>query len=432
MTRKREATSRRSAAWIFSWTGSEMTTSLIDSVKNLATPELSSRLASSLGEPVHGVTSGLTGGLSSMLLGILGKTGDPAAMRSVFNTVTDPANDGRVLENPSALVDAPEGALSSVGGQLLSSVFGGRAAAVNDILARGSGLRLASISSLMRMAAPLLLGVLGRRVREGGLNAGSLTRLFEDEREGIERAAPAGVADALGIKEPVSQEVRNEVPPRERPRVYAPEEQSSGIRWLWPALIALAAIALFLGSRSRHRQPVPVADTTTGPVPPARTSGGEVAPLSSGIQQVRLPNGIVISVPGTSAETKLVAFLNDSTRPADDSTWIVLDRIHFASNSAQLDPDAETQARNIGEILKAYPNAIIRLGGFTDASGNDAANQKLSENRAQTTQSEIEHDGITADRVPAAGFGSKNPVGDNSTDDGKAQNRRVALIVTKK
>jgi OmpA-OmpF porin, OOP family len=279
--------------------------------------------------------------------------------------------------------------------------------------------------------------VLGRRVREGGLNAGSLTRLFEDEREGIERAAPAGVASALGLHEagvPVDREpeVRQEVPPRERPRVYAPEEQSSGIRWLWPALVALAAIALFLGTRAKHRAPppAPVADTTT--VPRARTSGGEVAPLAAGIQQVRLPNGIVLSVPGTSAETRLVAFLNDSTRPADDTSWIVLDRIHFASNSAQLDPDALAQAKNIGEILKAYPNANVRLGGFTDATGSDDANMRLSKNRAASAEGEIEHDGIDASRVPADGFGSKNPIADNSTDDGKAQNRRVALLVIKK
>ncbi len=406
-----------------------MTTSLIDSVKNLATPELSSRIASSLGEPVEGVTSGLTGGLSSMLLGILGKSGDPAAMRSVFNTVTDPANDGRVLDNPSAIVGAPEGALSSLGGQLLSNVFGGRASAVNDILARSSGLRLGSISSLMRLAAPLLLAVLGKRVREGGLNAGSLARQFDDEREGIERAAPVGVADALGLHEPAASEEAREVPPRERPRVYAPEEQSSGIRWLWPALIALAAIALFLGTRAKRR-PVPVADTTTAP--PARTSGGEVAPLSSGIQQIRLPNGMVISAPGTSAETKLVAFLNDSTRPVDDSSWIVLDRIHFASNSSQMDPDAEAQAKNIGEILKAYPNANVKLGGFTDSTGSDAANLRLSNSRADAAQTEIEHDSIDASRVPAEGFGSKTPVADNSTDDGKAQNRRVSLLVIKK
>jgi OmpA-OmpF porin, OOP family len=414
-----------------------MTTSLIESVKVLASPDLSSRLASTLGEPVHAVSSGLNGGLGAMLLGVLGKTGDPAAMRSVFNTITDPSNDGRVLDSPSAQVGAPEGGLSSLGGQFLSNIFGGRASAVNDVLARNSGLRLASISSLMQLASPLLLAVLGRRVREGGLNAGSLTRLFEDEREGIERAAPAGVASALGLHEagvPVDREpeVRQEVPPRERPRVYAPEEQSSGIRWLWPALVALAAIALFLGTRAKHRAPppAPVADTTT--VPRARTSGGEVAPLAAGIQQVRLPNGIVLSVPGTSAETRLVAFLNDSTRPADDTSWIVLDRIHFASNSAQLDPDALAQAKNIGEILKAYPNANVRLGGFTDATGSDDANMRLSKNRAASAEGEIEHDGIDASRVPADGFGSKNPIADNSTDDGKAQNRRVALLVIKK
>src|SRR5262249_12120959 len=127
--------------------------------------------------------------------------------------------------------------------------------------------------------------------------------------------------------------------PVDRPsRVYAPEEQTSGVRWLWPALVALAAIALFLGTRARHRVPVPVADTTTAH---SRTAGGEVAPLASGITQIKLPNGNVLSVPGSSAEAKLVAFLNDSTRSVDDTSWIVLDRVHFQSNSSTIDPDAE-------------------------------------------------------------------------------------------
>ena len=58
----------------------------------------------------------------------------------------------------------------------------------------------------MRLAAPLLLGVLGKRARDGGLNAASFTRLFEDERDGIENAAPPGVAGALGLAEPAAAE----------------------------------------------------------------------------------------------------------------------------------------------------------------------------------------------------------------------------------
>jgi len=407
-----------------------MTTSLIDSVKSLATPDLTSRIASSLGEPVHGVTTALTGGLGSMLLGVLGKAADPSAMRTIFNTVTDPANDGHILDNPASLVGAPEGAMSALGGQFLSNIFGARGAAVNDVLAKASGLAGGSIGSLIRMAAPLLLGILGKRAREGGLNAGSFTRLFEDERDSIERAAPPGVAGALGLAEPSAPEPSYEAPRVDRSRVYAPEEASSGIRWLWPALIALAAIALFLGTRARHRVPVagPVVDTTHTP---ARTAGGVLAP-SAGIMQIRLPNGNVLSVPGSSAEAKLVAFLNDSTRSADDTSWIVLDRIHFQSNSSQLDTDAESQTKNIGDILKAYPHAVAKVGGYTDSTGSDAANVRLSRARADAARLSMEHNGLSATRVSAEGFGSQSPVAANSTDDGKAQNRRVALLVVTK
>ncbi len=420
----------------FSGTGTEMTTSLIDSVMNLATPDLTSRIASSLGEATDGVSSALAGGLNAMLLGVLGKTADPSAMRSVFNLVTDPANDGRVLDNPAALVGAPEGAMSSLGGQFLSNVFGARGTAVNDVLARTSGLRVESISSLMRLAAPLLLGVLGKRARDGGLNAASFTRLFEDERDSIENAAPPGVAGALGLAEPVAAEsyagepIYEEEGRVEQPsRVYAPEEQTTGLRWMWPALVALAAIALFLGTRAKHRAPAPVADTTTAR---SRAAAGEVAELSSGIVQLRLPNDNVLSVPASSAEAKLVAFLNDSTRSADDTSWIVLDRVHFETNSAKIDPDAEAQAKNISDILKAYPHAVAKIGGYTDSTGSDAANLRLSRSRAESAQASVEHNGLAATRVTAEGFGSKDPVAPNSTDDGKAQNRRVALLVISK
>ncbi len=419
----------------FSGTGTEMTTSLIDSVMNLATPDLTSKIASSLGEPTDGVSSALAGGLNSMLLAVLGKTADPSAMRSVFNLVTDPTNDGRVLDNPAALVGAPEGAVSSLGGQFLSNVFGARGTGVNDMLARTSGLRVESISSLMRLAAPLLLGVLGKRARDDGLNAASFTRLFEDERDSIENAAPPGVAGELGLAEPAAAEsyegeaVYEEGRIEQPSRVYAPEEQTTGLRWMWPALVALAAIALFLGTRSKHRVPAPVADTTTGR---SRAAAGEVAELSSGIVQLRLPNDNVLSVPASSAEAKLVAFLNDSTRAADDTSWIVLDRVHFESNSSKIDPDAEAQAKNISDILKAYPHATAKIGGYTDSTGSDAANLRLSRSRAESAQASVEHNGLAATRVAAEGFGSKDPVAPNSTDDGKAQNRRVALLVISK
>jgi outer membrane protein OmpA-like peptidoglycan-associated protein len=107
----------------------------------------------------------------------------------------------------------------------------------------------------------------------------------------------------------------------------------------------------------------------------------------------------------------------------------VLDRVHFESNSSKIDPDAENQAKNVSDILKAYPHAVAKIGGYTDSTGSDAANLRLSRERAESAVSSVEHNGLSASRIMAEGFGSKNPVADNSTDDGKAQNRRVALLV---
>ena len=75
-----------------------MTTSLLDSLKGVVSPELATRLATSLGEPSENVTNGLNSGMSAMLLGLLGKSGDAASMQQLFVMITNAANDGRVLD----------------------------------------------------------------------------------------------------------------------------------------------------------------------------------------------------------------------------------------------------------------------------------------------------------------------------------------------
>src|SRR5262245_39371270 len=192
-----------------------MTTSLIDSLKQVASPDLVTRIASSLGEPEHNVSRGLTGGMSSMLVGLLGKMSDTSAMQNIFGMLTDSANDTRVLDNPSALVGGGgSSSLSMLASRFTSTLFGSRASAVNDGLAKSSGLRIGSISSLLQTAAPLVLATLGKRVRDGGLNLGSFTRLLNDERDSIQHAAPPEVFSALGLEQ------RTAEPHYERERPY--------------------------------------------------------------------------------------------------------------------------------------------------------------------------------------------------------------------
>ena len=128
-------------------------------------------------------------------------------------------------------------------------------------------------------------------------------------------------------------------------------------------------------------------------------------------------------------EDRLVAYLKVSQISAA-TEWFEFDRLMFDTDTARLQPSSQEQLKNVAEILKAYPKIKVKIGGYTDNTGNQAANQKLSQERAESVMNELVAMGISADRVRAEGYGSENPVADNSTDEGRQKNSRVALRVT--
>ena len=132
------------------------------------------------------------------------------------------------------------------------------------------------------------------------------------------------------------------------------------------------------------------------------------------------------------AESQLIAFIEDTSKPIDNSTWFTLDRVAFgADDSAELDMEASgAQITNIAEILKAYPTAKLEIGGFTDNSGTPAASKALAQKRAQAVVAAVEAAGAAKGRATAKGYGQEQPVCPaNDTDECKAQNRRVAASV---
>lgn len=95
---------------------------------------------------------------------------------------------------------------------------------------------------------------------------------------------------------------------------------------------------------------------------------------------INLPDGTVINVGSNSTESKLYKMLSDDTfKVSDDKTqgWITLDGVTFAKGSASLKDSSKRQIDNIAAILKAYPNAKVKFGGYTDNTGSAEANQKF-------------------------------------------------------
>ncbi|WP_236855071.1 OmpA family protein [Chryseobacterium sp. MEBOG06] len=90
--------------------------------------------------------------------------------------------------------------------------------------------------------------------------------------------------------------------------------------------------------------------------------------------------------------------------------------------------DGKTAVDEITKVLKNDNSLKLAINGYTDNSGNDAHNIQLSKDRAAAVLNAITTSGIDKSRLSAEGFGSKSPIADNGSEEGKAQNRRVELV----
>ena len=121
------------------------------------------------------------------------------------------------------------------------------------------------------------------------------------------------------------------------------------------------------------------------------------------------------------------------TRTAEGEIKLVApENVTFATNSSTISSRFTNTLDSIASVLKEYPDSNITVSGHTDSTGNDAINNPLSVNRANSVANYLKQEGIASSRITAVGYGSKQPVASNSTSDGRAQNRRVEIKITAK
>jgi outer membrane protein OmpA-like peptidoglycan-associated protein len=102
----------------------------------------------------------------------------------------------------------------------------------------------------------------------------------------------------------------------------------------------------------------------------------------------------------------------------------------FGFNKYDLRPEAREKLAKVSGILLAYPDLKVQVEGYTDSIGSDEYNQKLSEERADSVRDYLVKENVQGDNVTAEGYGKQDPVASNSTSSGRAQNRRVELVVS--
>jgi len=102
--------------------------------------------------------------------------------------------------------------------------------------------------------------------------------------------------------------------------------------------------------------------------------------------------------------------------------------INFDTGKSIIRDESKPIIEQIVQMLKSNPDLKVSVEGYTDNVGTPASNKTLSEERAKSVVSAIVSQGITGERLTSSGYGQDKPIGDNSTEEGRAKNRRVELV----
>ncbi len=449
-----------------------MSFNLIDAAKGLFGGDLLGKASSYLGESENSVSKAMGGILPALLGGIADKTSATEGANMVSGLAQEHHSSG-IMGNIAGFFGTDGGGLLNKGASLLGSLFGdSKAGMLTNLISGFAGIKSGSASSLMSMAAPALLGFLGKHAADNNLNAGGLASMLGDQKKNIAAALPTGLSlggifSGLGgeAKEMVSNitgSAKSAAGAAAHHAEAATEKAGGAMKWLLPLLLLALAAAAFLyftkgcgktadthaaaghdtsaaHSGAGHAGETPKAGEGTAPVtaPAGKVdSTGNFVYDEGEMVSITLPNNAgELKVGRNSTEFKLFSFLNDKNSVIDTvkGNWFEFTNVRFKTSSSELTEESMTQLKNLVAISKAYPTATFKFGGYTDNTGSAASNVALSQKRADAVAATTKKLGAAAGAIVSAkGYGPEFPIGDNATAEGKAMNRRVAVNVKSK
>ena len=408
-----------------------MTSSILDALTRSLGSAAFAKAAATYGESEPAVTKGFTVAVASVLAPLVARAGDMQFIRTLLGMVREVPADVTLLDEPDRLFNRPARAVEETGpiAMLRSLVFGGNPQTITSAISKAAGVKPSTAASLLAVALPTVLGYLSRLVTRENLDAGGLGRRLAAERTPLVAVLPASLVSLLSTDDDPSRlsvPAVGEVRDTYDQTAVDPARKISGLSsgtalntWIAAAVFAILALGALYALLGRQ------------PRGPEDTPGTPGAIGTAGYLARVLPDGTNLRFPAESTETKLIAFVETSA-PVDRETWYEFDRVTFETDSATLRPQSREQLANIAAILKAYPTVRIKIGGYTDNSGDAVANVRLSQARAESVMNGLRDMGVTTSRLEAEGYGNQHPVADNATAEGRARNRRVALRVTER
>lgn len=427
-----------------------MSFDLLESAKSIFNSNVVSQASSQLGESEGGIQKALSGIIPVVLTGLLNKAGSGGDAGGLLNMIKGVAGDA----NPSAVAGALQsggGGLLAKGGDLLRSLFGDKISSITGMLSSFAGIKESSASTLLQTATPATLGVAGQYAAQNNLTPNSFLSFLNTQKDSILNAVPGGLnlAGILGLSSlgDLGKKIGGIAAGIGGVGIGAANaavntvKQGSGGRWIWSLLLILVAIILLwylmrgCGGNKPEGTTVTDSITTSQLADSAATHVTEVAPATTRESiQVTLPDGTVLQAYKGGIEDQLVTFLKDQSRPAGKDVWFDFDNLNFKTGSAVITEESMTQVKNIAAILKAFPKAKIKIGGYTDRTGDSTQNLKLSQERATAVENALKNEKADMKQLLGAeGYGSQfAKAAATAPDEERKKDRHISVSVREK
>ncbi|RYY40188.1 MAG: DUF937 domain-containing protein [Chitinophagaceae bacterium] len=422
-----------------------MSFNLVETVKALFNHEVVSHAAPSLGESENGIQKALSAIVPVILGGIVSKASgrDDGSVFDMART----ASGGGLSNIIRGLATGDFQSIISRGMDLVHGIFGSHAVSVNKSVAAFSGVKESSANSLMALVAPVVLGKLGEHAAQNNLNASSFGSFLESQKSDIMNAMPAGLSmgnlpgwSALSSVGGSATAAATDIRDRASVHTNRPvtDVKTSSNKWLLPLILIAAAVVLWYLLSKGCNQPQSTTtthDTTAVVTPPVTADTTATTTTTTRTStKVRLANGTELNAYTGGVEEQLVRCLDDASCQAGKDKWFDFDNINFEVGSARLTAESQEQVRNIAAILAAYPAAHIKVGGYTDKTGDAASNKTLSQQRADAVLGAIRSAGGKAEQLTGAeGYGSEfATVAETASDEERRKDRRIALQLNAK
>ena len=431
-----------------------MSLNLPEAIKSLFTSEVVQQSGTQLGEPAAKISRAVSAIIPIVLGTLLEETATTAGAQKISDVASEQYHSG-ILGN----IVGGNTATSPATGGILSGLFGDKLGSITNLLAGFAGIKASSANSLLGTAVPVVLAFLGRYSADNNLHAGDLASLINSQEGSIRHAVPAGLnlASVFGTtQQPVKTvvtTVSHVTHSEPHTRQVKGADESIGIsKWIFPLflLILLSLACWYIFGKGCYGTPVTDHSAALNAHQAAPSSPAQVVAATGSIDSItgnfeyNVGNDVSVSLPGEggklvvgefSTENKLYKFLSDDAATLDTvkGNWFEFTNVKFKTGSAEITEESSAQLKNLVAISKAFPKARFKVGGYTDNTGNAAANVKLSQQRADAILAMLKELGAAPSAITGAeGYGPEHPVGDNATAEGKAMNRRVAINVKAK